>query len=94
MPLFSIARLVKIRSFRRCVYEKLEKKLDRSFREHTRTLLVRPSAAQYKISGLLCHVIVLRMALHMLTCRIAHSLMGEELLRAVSRFCSGSRISC
>ena len=51
---------------RRCVYEKLEKKPVRSFRDRPRTLLVRHSAAQSEMSGLLCHVIVLQVESHML----------------------------
>lgn len=52
--------------FRQRVYEKLEKTLDRSPAARTGTLLIRPWAAQYKISALLCRVIVSRMEPHML----------------------------
>jgi hypothetical protein len=51
---------------RQRVYEKLEKKPVRSFRDRPRTLLVRHSAAQSEMSGLLCHVIVLQVEHHML----------------------------
>jgi len=74
-----LARVLKFRNFHRWGYEKLEKKLDRWFRDHTRMLLVRPTAAQYKISVLLCHVIVMRMEPHMLPCRIADYLLGQTL---------------
>ena len=51
---------------RHCVYENLEKKPDRSFRDRPRTLFVGHSAAQSEMSGLLCHVIVSQVEHHML----------------------------
>jgi hypothetical protein len=53
-------------TFRQCVYEKLEKKLDLSFRGRPRTLLARHASVQSEISGPLCHVIVLQVEHHML----------------------------
>jgi hypothetical protein len=51
---------------RQCVYEKLEKKLVRSFRDRPTRLLVRHFAAHSQMASLLCHVIVVTVEHHML----------------------------
>jgi hypothetical protein len=64
---------------RHCVYEKLEKKPVRSFRGCPTTLLVRHSAAQSEMSGLLCHVIVVKVEHHMLApLSVSRDLWGRE----------------
>jgi len=61
-----VAGILELCNPRPRVYEKMEKKLDRSFRDRPWTLLVCPSPPQSEISGLLCHVIVLSVEHHML----------------------------
>lgn len=63
---FGPAYILKFRNLSPAAYEKLEKELDRPFRDRPGTLLVRHSAARFEISGLLCRVIVHQVEHHML----------------------------
>jgi hypothetical protein len=62
---------------RQRVYEKLEKKPVRSFRDRPKTLLVRHFVAQSEMSSLLCRVIVVNVEHHMLLLSIGHSLVDR-----------------
>ena len=65
-PNFLAADVLEFRNLSMCVYEKLEKKFDRSFRDRPSSLLIRPAATQSENSGMLCHVIVVQVEQHML----------------------------
>jgi hypothetical protein len=79
---------------RQCVYEKLEKKLDRAFRDRPRTLLVRHSVAQSEISGLLCHVNVLQVEHHMLVLNWTLTIRSRREGTRVDRHLPYARILC